>query len=219
MREAVELCKLLEVVVPEAGFHIALTGGLLYKEGRRKDCDLMFYQIRQMEPNYEVLWKYLSVAGVLRSPDYPDNGWLVKATYRGKAVDCLFPNAKKAKKVGATDCYKAAAAPPSTPPDLNTAVGSEAYPFPPPLPPTPPAPSVTGLLSDLDRHLADLDAEALVRHNVEAARRIAGQNEPTPPPVVDYIDRSFAAQRRIREERRAEAAIDAAAEAQDDIPF
>lgn len=107
LREAVELCKLLEVVIPEAGFHIALTGGLLHKEGRQANCDLLFYQIRGVQPNYEILWKYLTVAGVIRLPEDSYNGFVVRATYRGKAVDCLFPNAKK---VGAAkgDCYKAA---------------------------------------------------------------------------------------------------------------
>lgn len=159
LREAVELCKLLEVVLPEAGFHIALTGGLLYKEGRRKDCDLMFYQIRQMEPNYEVLWKYLTVAGVLRSPSYPENGWLVKATYRGKQVDCLFPNAKKAKKAeGTPKCgYNFTPPPPveTTIADALACVQEEAF--------RPPTPREQALLRNAG--IITAPAPILVRHN------------------------------------------------------
>lgn len=209
LREAVELCKLLEVVVPEAGFHIALTGGLLYKEGRRKDCDLMFYQIRQVDPNYEILWKYLTVAGVIRSPSYPENGWLVKATYRGKQVDCLFPNAGKKKKTGAAnaDCYKAA-------------------------PPTPPSPSHTAV-----SHNTAVGAQSLASNNAGTSNIEIGPPSPPggyminpaweagAPVLVRHNDGAPIIYHRIPEDLAEflattdPAPVTAAAEAQDEIPF
>lgn len=44
---AVELCRRIEAICPEYGCHVALTGGTLYKDGERKDCDILFYRIRQ----------------------------------------------------------------------------------------------------------------------------------------------------------------------------
>ena len=46
-QHAIELCKRIESVCPRYGCHVALTGGLLYKDGPRKDCDILFYRIRQ----------------------------------------------------------------------------------------------------------------------------------------------------------------------------
>lgn len=36
-KEAIELCVKIEAICPKYGCHVALTGGLLYKEGERKD--------------------------------------------------------------------------------------------------------------------------------------------------------------------------------------
>ena len=48
-QEAIDLCRKIEAICPKYGCHVALTGGLLYKDGSRKDCDLLFYRIRQVE--------------------------------------------------------------------------------------------------------------------------------------------------------------------------
>lgn len=223
LREAVELCKLLEVVVPEAGFHIALTGGLLHKEGRQTNCDLLFYQIRGAEPNYEILWKYLTVAGVIRHLEDSYNGWLVKATYRGKAVDCLFPNAKKTKK----------------------AVGGEistkqnAYQTSPPTPPTPdmePPMTATEVIAyqqgvraaerEIERRTGIVDPTSEARARMTAPIPILYRRSPDAPAPYDPAELlATSAPAPIppcppfRTERQAEATIDAAAEAQDDIPF
>lgn len=42
--EAVALCRHVEPVVERFGCHVALTGGSLYKDGPRKDCDLIIYR-------------------------------------------------------------------------------------------------------------------------------------------------------------------------------
>ena len=41
--KAIEICKEIEMRAPSYGCHVALTGGCLYKDGDRKDCDLLFY--------------------------------------------------------------------------------------------------------------------------------------------------------------------------------
>jgi hypothetical protein len=87
--EAVDLCKKIESICPEFGCHVALTGGLLYKEGTRKDCDILFYRIRQVkEINLEALWQALKQIGFEKVSGF---GWCYKAVYQGKAVDCFFP--------------------------------------------------------------------------------------------------------------------------------
>jgi hypothetical protein len=87
--EAIELCKLVEIVCVGCGCHVALTGGLLYKDGPRKDCDLLFYRIRQCdEIDIDKLKTVLLAIGV---SDFKGGGWIYKATYNGKPLDCLFP--------------------------------------------------------------------------------------------------------------------------------
>lgn len=87
--EAIQLCKVIENIAPFFGCHVALTGGLLYKSGPRKDCDLIFYRIRQVEKIDQAgLLSALCVIGFSLHTDY---GWLLKARYLGRSVDMLFP--------------------------------------------------------------------------------------------------------------------------------
>lgn len=89
--EAIELCKLIEAIAPRHGAHVALTGGLLYKEGERKDCDLLFYCIRQVDEIGRVeLCAALEDMGMEMGAS---RGWVKKATWRGKSVDMFFPEA------------------------------------------------------------------------------------------------------------------------------
>lgn len=91
LKDAVTLCKLVELICPQFGCHVALTGGSLYKEGERKDCDLLFYRIRQVPA--------IDMAGLLVAlhrigvSHVAGSGWCFKAKYRGKNVDMLFPEA------------------------------------------------------------------------------------------------------------------------------
>jgi len=90
--EAIELCRLIEQISPEAGCHVALTGGCLYKDGERKDVDILFYSIRQTDGIDETKPQLLELL-----PSIPglkiinDHGWCCKATYHGKSVDLFFP--------------------------------------------------------------------------------------------------------------------------------
>ncbi len=90
---ALELCKKIEMVCPDFGCHVALTGGLLYKEGERKDCDVLFYRIRQREYiDYEGLFKELESIGIRQTSGF---GWCWKAEYvKGNEsfdMDLFFP--------------------------------------------------------------------------------------------------------------------------------
>lgn len=87
--EAIELCKLVEEFAPAHGFHVALTGGLLYKEGARKDCDIVLYRIRQHEGDWPGFWDAAAKIGFYRDKSY---GFCTKAHWRGKPVDVLDPD-------------------------------------------------------------------------------------------------------------------------------
>jgi len=90
--EALELCRMVETVAPTYGCHVALTGGLLYKDGPRKDCDLLFYRIRQVaEIDILGLWFALELIGLTL---VRGSGWCCKATFSNKLVDCFFPEAE-----------------------------------------------------------------------------------------------------------------------------
>lgn len=88
-KEAVDLATAVEAVCTEAGCHVALTGGSLYKGGFRKDCDLLFYRIRQVPAiNLEKLWENLAGIGLVKLSGW---GWCYKGKYGDKNVDMFFP--------------------------------------------------------------------------------------------------------------------------------
>lgn len=86
---AVDLCRKIEAMCPPFGCHVALTGGTLYKDGERKDADILFYRIRQVEHiDVEGLMLALMDIGVMPARDH---GWCYKATYEGRNIDFFFP--------------------------------------------------------------------------------------------------------------------------------
>lgn len=90
-QDAVNLCVLIESVCPQYGCHVALTGGALYKPGERKDCDVLFYRIRQVAAiDQDGLFNALSELGIERQGGF---GWVHKAIYQGKNIDMFFPEA------------------------------------------------------------------------------------------------------------------------------
>lgn len=97
IEEATELCRRVEAVCPQFGCHVALTGGTLYKHGQRKDCDILFYRIRQIEViDGDGLWEALKYVGLTKIKGF---GWCHKALFQpdqtkpAKKVDCFFPEA------------------------------------------------------------------------------------------------------------------------------
>jgi len=81
----------LEARLPAAGCHVALTGGVLYKEGQRKDLDLVIYRIRDMNIHDTLLLKAFEDCGVEIIRRY---GWMYKARYKGNGIDILIPESK-----------------------------------------------------------------------------------------------------------------------------
>lgn len=87
--EAIALIKLVEDIAPACGCHVALTGGLLYKDGPRKDLDLLFYRIRSFDKvDRDKLFEWLVRIGI---DVVPRVQFVVKATYHGKPIDLFFP--------------------------------------------------------------------------------------------------------------------------------
>lgn len=77
-RDAIRLCKQIEDVAPEFGLHVALTGGCLYKDGERKDVDIILYRIRQVNlPDYQGLYYKLSELNICSLLE--GYGWVTKA--------------------------------------------------------------------------------------------------------------------------------------------
>jgi hypothetical protein len=88
--EAVILIQQIERWCPEAGCHVALTGGVLYKHGPRKDLDILFYRIRQ-EPIIDVQKLIDLLQTKLGMEVTSRRGWVFKARWRGKPIDMFFP--------------------------------------------------------------------------------------------------------------------------------
>ena len=87
--QAVELARAVEAIIPDFGAHVALTGGSLYKDGERKDADLIIYRVRQVPTIDEAgMFAALEAIGLKKTADF---GFVKKADFNGKSVDLLFP--------------------------------------------------------------------------------------------------------------------------------
>lgn len=97
LNDAIDFCVKIEGFAPGCGCHVALTGGTLYKDGDRKDIDILFYRIRQVEQiNYERLFYLLeSELNIVVSASF---GWVTKAVEvdKGISFDFFFPEAEGA---------------------------------------------------------------------------------------------------------------------------
>src|SRR5688572_1010196 len=94
-KEAISLCTILEPLAAMNNCHIALTGGLLYRTGMRKDCDIVVYRRGMLkgekelpEFNREEITK--SFSRVLTIVN--EFTRVTKAAFDGKPVDLLFVN-------------------------------------------------------------------------------------------------------------------------------
>lgn len=108
--DAIQLCRLLYPLMIPYGFFPALTGGTLYQSGPRKDCDIILYRHRQLEPDLEGLGKILLLAGVttptgtrLFESGLPK--WCNKGRYDGKPIDFLMPDYHRAGSGGQAGSY------------------------------------------------------------------------------------------------------------------
>lgn len=86
----IELCRILHENLKPEGFFPALTGGLLYKDGERKDIDIVIYRHRQDRCKFEMqeIEKQLEKCGLYEFEFY---GFVTKAKWRGIVVDLFNP--------------------------------------------------------------------------------------------------------------------------------
>jgi hypothetical protein len=101
--EAIKLCTLIQSVSPKHFAHPALTGGLLYKTGPRKDCDIVIYQRGDSKGerpalDWDGLWKSCEAFGLTMEVDY---GYVKKCRWHGKTVDIFDPTAEGGEYVQA----------------------------------------------------------------------------------------------------------------------
>lgn len=107
-QDAIAWCRRAEQIAPAIGFHVALTGVCLYKEGTRKDLDVVFYRIRGQQIVADAgyaLVEALQEAGLIDRASVEDgvgclgvesgsgdcDDFVVKATHQGRSVDLIFP--------------------------------------------------------------------------------------------------------------------------------
>lgn len=87
---AKELCKKIYDNLSPKGVYPALTGGTLYKEGERKDIDILIYFKRQNKP-YETIDLRKDLLKIGLTDIRCITGYVTKARYRGVDVDILNP--------------------------------------------------------------------------------------------------------------------------------
>jgi hypothetical protein len=87
---AIYQCVQLEQHAPDFGLHVALTGGCLYKQGSRKDIDVVLYRIRQVEtPDLAGFFARLEAHGWTDKAFY---GWVTKMiSPAGHSFDFFYP--------------------------------------------------------------------------------------------------------------------------------
>lgn len=87
-----ELCKILYDALSPAGIFPALTGGLLYKEGERKDIDIVLYRHRQANKGFECSDKdVLKILEDIGFYEIQCFGFVTKSKWKGSVVDLFNP--------------------------------------------------------------------------------------------------------------------------------
>lgn len=90
LTDGLHMCVGLEAIAPAFGYHVALTGGVLYKVGPRKDLDVLFYRIRDNKnPDRAGLIAELKRRGFEIRKEY---GWVQKVAWLGRDMDLFFPD-------------------------------------------------------------------------------------------------------------------------------
>tara|TARA_R110000782_G_scaffold10750_13_gene33303 strand:- start:1106 stop:1504 length:399 start_codon:yes stop_codon:yes gene_type:complete len=90
MEQGIELCKELYAELSTIGFFPALTGGSIYKEGNRKDIDIVIFRHRQMIEKFEMtdIFTNLENIGIT---DIRHFGFVTKCVWKGCDVDLFNP--------------------------------------------------------------------------------------------------------------------------------
>jgi len=103
---AIKICKIIESFAPLYGCHVALTGGCLYKDGERKDVDILFYRIRQTpEIDMTGLLSAIEYNGFTKPVGF---GWVYKSMFDGVNIDMFFPESSGDEEYDPAVDYRAA---------------------------------------------------------------------------------------------------------------
>lgn len=97
-QKGIELCQVLHKELKAYGYFPALTGGLLYKEGNRKDIDIVIYRHRQNVSDFE-MHDIESVLLKLGFTDIQYFGFATKSKWQGVRVDLFNPEAREDEQV------------------------------------------------------------------------------------------------------------------------
>jgi hypothetical protein len=90
---AIQICRKLYTVLAPLKIYPALTGGCLFKDGPRKDVDIVLYRNRQGPLiDWKVLVPTLATIEVIVGAQY---GFVTKAMYRGIPLDLFDPEAEQ----------------------------------------------------------------------------------------------------------------------------
>jgi hypothetical protein len=88
--KAIEICNKLYEVLSPRGFYPAMTGGCLYKEGERKDCDIVIFRNRQAVDGFE-LQELEEVLTSIGFTSFQHFGFVTKAKFDGCDIDLFNP--------------------------------------------------------------------------------------------------------------------------------
>lgn len=90
LSNGLELCQILRGELVDKGYYPALTGGLIYKNGPRKDIDIVIYRNRQDHDHFEMsdIFGELEQCGLENIEYY---GFVTKAKWKGFTVDLFNP--------------------------------------------------------------------------------------------------------------------------------
>lgn len=99
--DGVAFCRLIEPALAAAGYHCALGGGCLYKDGERKDIDVLIFPhgTRPLAlADVEAVLKLIEPFGAKRMFDTPASAELEKVvevcSYEGGRIDFFFFDAR-----------------------------------------------------------------------------------------------------------------------------
>ena len=90
IQDGIDLCRLIFDNARSAGYFPALTGGLLYKDGERKDIDIVLYRHRQKLSsftNQDFIPSLLSLGVTIIST----HGFVTKCEWKGFSIDIFNP--------------------------------------------------------------------------------------------------------------------------------
>ena len=85
--EAISLCRLLEPIAANHGFHVALAGGCLHQGGRRPDLDIVLYKHEGTESDVRECLRGFQQVGVSGEME---GTWYFRAQFNAKKVEFMF---------------------------------------------------------------------------------------------------------------------------------